>query len=195
MVKMSGFLNSLIINCLCEFEWFLPSVLFPFASSRLVICRKSRYHLRQIIASSVSDHTLRDTVYHPLKPSLTAIETINDTFRDNQSHSNRRAKPSQMSFPLRRMREKTDYNLSRSFNKNFSLLMMTFYHELELGVHRVKLYIFSLFYVFVNFRRRLLSTTLTLEKAIKALAQMGVICQSWPKRQGTPAASGMQTTL
>ena len=195
MVKMSDFLNSLIINCLCEFEWFLPSVLFSFASSCLVISVILPCNLRQITASSASDHTLRDTVYHPLKSFLTAIETINDTFRDNQSHSNRRAKPSQMGFPLRRMREKTDYNLSRSFNKNFSLLMMTFYHELELGVHRVKLYIFSLFYVFVNVRRRLLSTTLTLEKAIKALAQMGVICQSWPKRQGTPAASGMQTTL
>ncbi len=192
---MSNFLNSLTISCLCEFEWLLPSVLFPFASSRLVIRVTSPCNLRQITASSASDYTLGDTVYHPLKPSLTAIETINDTFGDNQNHSNRRAKPSQMSFPLRRMREKTDYNLSRSFNKNFSLLKMTFYHELELGVHRVKLYIIILFYVFVNFRRRLLSTTLTLEKAIKALAQMGVICQSWPKRQGTPAASGMQTTL
>ena len=183
------------MSCLCEYEWFLPSVLFPFASSCLVISVILPCNLRQITASSVSDHTLRDTVYHPLKPPLTAIETINDTFRDNQYHSNRWAEPSQMGFPLRRMREKTDYNLSRSFNKNFSLLMMTFYHELELGVHKVKLYIIILFYVFVNFRRRLLSTTLTLEKAIKALAQMGVICQSWPKRQGTPAASGMQTTL
>ena len=34
---------------------------------------------------------------------------------------------------------------------------------------------------FIQRRRRLLSTTLTLEKAIRALAHEGVICQSMPK--------------
>lgn len=33
----------------------------------------------------------------------------------------------------------------------------------------------------INFRRRLLSTTLTLEHAMRALAHIGVICQWMPK--------------
>lgn len=43
--------------------------------------------------------------------------------------------------------------------------------------------------------RRLLSTTLTLEKAINALAHIGVIWKSTPKIYNTPAANGMQTML
>lgn len=46
-----------------------------------------------------------------------------------------------------------------------------------------------------KFNLRLLSTTLTLLNAIIALAHMGVIWKDMPKRKGTPAASGMHTTL
>ena len=44
-------------------------------------------------------------------------------------------------------------------------------------------------------RRRELSTTLTLEHAMSALAHIGVIWKSMPKAQSTPAASGMHTML
>lgn len=39
----------------------------------------------------------------------------------------------------------------------------------------------SFFTPYMNFNRRLLSTTLTLEKAIRAEAHMGVIWKSMPK--------------
>lgn len=40
-----------------------------------------------------------------------------------------------------------------------------------------------------------LRITLTLEKAMSALAQVGVIWKSMPKMCSTPAASGMHTML
>ena len=47
----------------------------------------------------------------------------------------------------------------------------------------------------VRFKRRLLSTTLTLDMAINALPHIGVIWKSHPKTAGKPAAKGMQTRL
>lgn len=51
------------------------------------------------------------------------------------------------------------------------------------------------FYYLINFNLNELSTTLTLEHAIKALAHIGVIWKSMPKRCNAPAANGMQTML
>ena len=48
---------------------------------------------------------------------------------------------------------------------------------------------------FIQRRRRLFKTTLTLENAIRALAQEGVICQLIPKTYNSPAAKGIQTRL
>lgn len=48
---------------------------------------------------------------------------------------------------------------------------------------------------FFNFNLKLLNTTLTLEQAIRALANIGVILKSLPNICITPPANGMQTTL
>lgn len=55
-------------------------------------------------------------------------------------------------------------------------------------------FLFLLTY-FIQRRRRLFKTTLTLENAIRALAQEGVICQLIPKTYNSPAAKGIQTRL
>lgn len=48
---------------------------------------------------------------------------------------------------------------------------------------------------FTSFNLNEFSTTLTLEQAMRALAHIGVIWKSMPKRCKTPAARGMQTML
>lgn len=51
------------------------------------------------------------------------------------------------------------------------------------------------FSYFTNFNLKLFKTTLTLENAISALAQVGVIWKSIPKTCKAPAAKGMHTKL
>ena len=54
---------------------------------------------------------------------------------------------------------------------------------------------FALSCYLISFNLNELSTTLTLEQAIRALAHIGVIWKSMPKRCKAPAANGMQTML
>ena len=51
------------------------------------------------------------------------------------------------------------------------------------------------YFIYDNFNLSELSTTLTLEKAIRALAHIGVIWKSMPKMWSAPAANGMQMML
>ncbi len=70
------------------------------------------------------------------------------------------------------------------FHDDFAAIPTVFYK------HRWQPY-----FIYDNFNLSELSTTLTLEKAIRALAHIGVIWKSMPKMWSAPAANGMQMML
>ena len=70
------------------------------------------------------------------------------------------------------------------FHDDFAAIPTVFYK------HRRQPY-----FIYDNFNLSELSTTLTLENAIRALAHIGVIWKPMPKMWRTPAANGMQMML
>ena len=83
---------------------------------------KSPCDLRHLTSQSASDHTLSAIVSRALKPSLTAIQTTNDTIGDNLRHSEpfrQAAHPLTNELPFRENAEKSRPKFVKNIQQEF----------------------------------------------------------------------------